>query len=308
MFCRKCGNTLATSQTHCSCCGTVCELAEVQIVNQRRSGSSSRVQVQVSVLIGVVLSVFAMLTLHPYAATLAVFGITACGFSLFSRRISTRHKVYVIAFAVCLTFVANTVEDWRERVESRKQAEARAAQEKQRVEEERKQEEAFKALSPAEHFSRLKSLLTVNSASQSVTEALKHLAAIPPNTLEAAEAAIIKRQYDASKRQQQQEAAKAQAVSAKKQAAEAAAVNRVLRDTMAKTFENNLLDKGYNVDVAAIGKDHTTLHIKWVLVSKVLAHQLSQQADFFDNARKIGFKRVEITDGYEETWYWKLDK
>jgi len=68
-----------------------------------------------------------------------------------------------------------------------------------------------------------------------------------------------------------------------------------------------MLDAGLDVDVKAIGPKHTTLRVKWVLVSKVVAHQLTKQSDFFQSARELGFRRIEMTDGYDETWSWKLE-
>jgi hypothetical protein len=74
-----------------------------------------------------------------------------------------------------------------------------------------------------------------------------------------------------------------------------AAANRVARDALAKKLEDAFLDEGYNIEVHAIGKDHTTLRLEWILASKAFAHQLSQRNEFFDNARSVGFKRIEIT-------------
>jgi hypothetical protein len=68
-----------------------------------------------------------------------------------------------------------------------------------------------------------------------------------------------------------------------------------------------MLDQGYNCDVHAIGSKHTTLQMKWALVSKVMAHQMSRRSDIFDTARQLGFKRIELTDGFDETWVWNLN-
>jgi hypothetical protein len=78
-------------------------------------------------------------------------------------------------------------------------------------------------MSPAEHLERVKSLLTLNATPESYNEALKHLAAIPPDTPEASAAARIKRQYDLEKRQQAEQTARAQAAAEKKRMIEAAA-------------------------------------------------------------------------------------
>jgi leucyl-tRNA synthetase len=85
-----------------------------------------------------------------------------------------------------------------------------------------------------------------------------------------------------------------------------AAASRIIRDALAKSIENEMLDKGFNVDVSATGPDHTTLHLKYIFVSKVFAHQLSENGEFFEQLRAAGFKKLICTDGYDETWTWKL--
>ena len=132
------------------------------------------------------------------------------------------------------------------------------------------------------------------------------MAAIKRDAPEAKQAAQLRHQFEQAQKKRDAEIAKQRAVEAQQKAAADALVKRALRDGMAKNLEDRLLSEGYNVDVNAIGKDHTTMRIKWILVSKVLAHQLTEDGTFLRNCREVGFKRVEITDGYEETWYWNL--
>lgn len=51
----------------------------------------------------------------------------------------------------------------------------------------------------------------------------------------------------------------------------------------------------------------TTLRLKWILVSRVVAHQFSQNREIWQTMETLGFKRLEITDGYDEQWYWTID-
>jgi hypothetical protein len=139
-------------------------------------------------------------------------------------------------------------------------------------------------LSSVEHLSEAQSLLTSSQrmlqmnqpsiSSDFLADGIKHLAAIPQNSSEAIQAKNLKRQY---------------------------------RDAMAKSIENSFLKDGYSVDVVANGPDHTTLLIKWVLVSKALAYQFAQNNGFFDTAKKAGFKNIKISDGYDEAWAWQLN-
>lgn len=79
------------------------------------------------------------------------------------------------------------------------------------------------------------------------------------------------------------------------------------RRAYAKLYEERLLDKGINATVTASGPDLTRLTMKWILVSKVVAHQYAQ-GDIINEIQAAGFKRFTITDGYDETWTWTLDK
>lgn len=159
---------------------------------------------------------------------------------------------------------------------------------------------AFDKLSPIEHLAEAKKLLNIDGPQVSISEGLEHIAAIDKGSPLYKQADQTRRAFEEARRKRDAQEAK------RKQLAEAAA-KHLLRIELAKTLENKMLDQGLNVDISAIGADQTVLHIKWILVSKAIAHNLSKEADFFSNARLVGFKRIEITDGYDERWWWKLD-
>jgi hypothetical protein len=92
----------------------------------------------------------------------------------------------------------------------------------------------------------------------------------------------------------------------KQDAKDEAILLETARQAAAKVMENNLLGQGFNVDVNAIGLHHTTLRLKWILVSKVTAYQFSQQGDTLQGLKDMGFKKFTITDGYDESWTWTL--
>lgn len=77
------------------------------------------------------------------------------------------------------------------------------------------------------------------------------------------------------------------------------------RKTFARALETQYLDQGLNVTVTTRGQAATTLHLKWILVDRVMAHQVSK-SDLVPRLREMGFKRFEISDGYDESWYWTL--
>lgn len=60
------------------------------------------------------------------------------------------------------------------------------------------------------------------------------------------------------------------------------------------------------VDVLAQGPDNKERAIRYVLVNKVTAFDLVVSG-LVARARELGFSRVEISDGRDETFFWKLD-
>jgi hypothetical protein len=61
-----------------------------------------------------------------------------------------------------------------------------------------------------------------------------------------------------------------------------------------------------DVEVTIAARAATTIRMKWVLASRVTAHQFSKNGEFFQNLRNLGFRRLELTDGYDFNWYWDL--
>ena len=104
------------------------------------------------------------------------------------------------------------------------------------------------------------------------------------------------------------EAAIAPRLAAEKRQREVAAnaAQEATRRQFAASYESSLLDQGIDATVTVSGTHATTLRLKWILVNRVLAHQFSQKPDLFTSLRSMGFKRLEITDGYDESWYWNL--
>ena len=75
------------------------------------------------------------------------------------------------------------------------------------------------------------------------------------------------------------------------------------RNVMAKTIENGMLSEGYDVDVNAIGAKHTTLSMRFILVNKAFAYQTAHSPAIINSARGAGFKKLVLTDGYDEQWH-----
>lgn len=74
-----------------------------------------------------------------------------------------------------------------------------------------------------------------------------------------------------------------------------------LRKKFASKLEYNFLDNNLNIEVTTQGKAHTQLKLKYALMSKVFVHQ-TLKTDFAENTKKLGFKKIIFTDGYNDTW------
>lgn len=92
------------------------------------------------------------------------------------------------------------------------------------------------------------------------------------------------------------------------QAARAAGaqVTAAQRATFAESAERSLLEDRMDVDVTASGPANTDLVIRADIASKVVAYDFVKSG-FVAAARKIGFRRVTLTDGYAQSWFWQLD-
>jgi hypothetical protein len=73
------------------------------------------------------------------------------------------------------------------------------------------------------------------------------------------------------------------------------------RVDFANRMEKAFLDQGMDVYVTTPGKLKDTLKLKYVLMSRPMVHQM-MQSTLPDNAKKLGFKRMVFTDGYDESW------
>ena len=71
-------------------------------------------------------------------------------------------------------------------------------------------------------------------------------------------------------------------------------------------MDERLLGAGFNVDVTTSGKGHKTITLKYVLASKSFVYQLQNQTDTLEKLRALGFTKLVVTDGYDETWHWNL--
>jgi hypothetical protein len=146
-------------------------------------------------------------------------------------------------------------------------------------------------MSPAEHLAAAKRLLRVDAPGSQIDEGMRHLAAINWTPLKE-QGALVRSRYE------------------KEKARADAEVAEPIRIGYATTYENNMLGHGGNVDVVALGLQHSTLQIRWVLATKVEAYQITNREGgfkgLFDDLHRLGFKKLVLTDGYDSRWTWNV--
>jgi hypothetical protein len=77
-----------------------------------------------------------------------------------------------------------------------------------------------------------------------------------------------------------------------------------LRKNFAQKYENGLLDDGMDARVTTSGKGNVILNIQYIMVNKVWAYKLNKDEAFNRSLGEMGFKKVVLTDGYDENWNW----
>jgi len=81
---------------------------------------------------------------------------------------------------------------------------------------------------------------------------------------------------------------------------------RAKRILYAPLLETRFLDKGYDISVKILGKDATTLQLRYVLTTRVMVHHISKDAELIKTWRDMGFKKVIFTDGFRSKWIMDL--
>lgn len=78
------------------------------------------------------------------------------------------------------------------------------------------------------------------------------------------------------------------------------------RAEYADDLERSYLSAGLDVRVTLTGPKQTTLRITWVLVGRPAAYQMMNDASLTQNLQRRGFKKVVLSDGYNESYSWPI--
>jgi len=95
----------------------------------------------------------------------------------------------------------------------------------------------------------------------------------------------------------------AEDANAKKQRASDAAAEAAVRLKYGKTLRQHYLDENLDIKVSVTGQRNDRLKMQFVLFNDVWTNKF-QKGDLLDEIRKLGFRRVELTDGYDYSVYW----
>jgi len=84
------------------------------------------------------------------------------------------------------------------------------------------------------------------------------------------------------------------------------------RSAYAARLERNFLSGGFDITVKVSGPKATTLTLRYVLFNRPAIYNLTTDAngketDLLSTCRKLGFKKLVFSDGYEKTWTYSLD-
>jgi hypothetical protein len=257
-------------------------------------------------IICVVVAIVFTSSLQPVAGWIGIIAsvIFAIGWSL--RAIRYRHKIAFVLLSVFLVAGAQWLELVRiqERTARRQARHDQIASQSESAARLRAQQEedTFNKMTPAQHLSVAKEDLKASSFDNQIAEGLKHLQALHGTPLEA-QGLALRAGYEAQKAQAEKAAAAETAANIRRARAESERQEILGRDAMAKTIEDGMLSQGYDIDVNAIGPKHTILRIKFILANKALAYQMAHSSEIIDSARGAGFKRLVLTDGYDEQWH-----
>lgn len=152
-------------------------------------------------------------------------------------------------------------------------------------------------MTPQEHLIDAKEVLR-SSKEFSLTEywdIKSHLDAIPRESAEWKESRLLMQRITKKKA----DFDKKQVVEEKQRPIEA-------RKDFAVSYENECLNRGMDARVTTLGAGHTTLKIQFVLINRPFAHQFNNDNDIRSRLTGLGFSKVILTNGFDDTWTIKL--
>lgn len=278
---------------------------------QRDLQTNRLLKARIGVSVGcLILGIALYESLTPIAGVLAVAALLMFAGNWSIPTISYKRKIVLVVVSLALIVGAESIEISIRRardVERQKHlAQIDAQRESQSREASEQAEDTFRRMTPAQHLSTAQADLRLGAPEDQIAEGMKHLNALSGTPMEA-QAQALGARYQAEKGKADKAAAARAAALAAKQERENVADLEEARKAYAKTLEKSLLDQDMDATVEAIGPQHTTLRITWVLATKLFAYKIAQQEqEGFEDMRELGFKKFIVFDGYDRSWTWGL--
>jgi len=166
-------------------------------------------------------------------------------------------------------------------------------------------EQRFNAMSSKEHIAEATKLLVVDAPEGDVQTAESHLAAAQKDAQK--QVAAIRAKFKSAQAAADDKRKKTAAAEQKKQEDEDRQTRETVRRALAASTQDGMLRQGYDMKISAVGPEHRILRIEWVLMNRPAIYQMIHAPSFWDSLREDGFTKVIATDGYDQTWTWKLD-
>jgi len=177
------------------------------------------------------------------------------------------------------------IEEEKKQIEEKKQ---KALQEEQNK---------FESMAPKEHLEKAKTLAILEPETE------KHLLKIPKDAKEWPEAQAILKKIKYAIHQKELDA-KRRSIAQDKRAREQAIK---IRKEIAAGLERQYLDNGADVYVTTSGSNHTTLRIKWVLMSRPEVYDTINRTREMDTFKALGFKEIVFSNGFGDAWTHRLN-
>jgi hypothetical protein len=80
------------------------------------------------------------------------------------------------------------------------------------------------------------------------------------------------------------------------------------RKEFARKMESNFLKNGMDVTLTTTGAKSTILNFRYVLVSRPFLFKLANETEFLKNCKRVGFTKVNFSDGYDASASYDLVK
>lgn len=80
------------------------------------------------------------------------------------------------------------------------------------------------------------------------------------------------------------------------------------RKEFARTMESSFLKNGLDVTLTTTGAKDTILNFRYVLVSRPFLYKLANETEFLKNCKRVGFTKVNFTNGYDASASYDLIK